>query len=148
MGDKCRGIAYNEKLLYVACGGLKYRGEGPGQVQVYDMAGNLLQTFMKDKHKKKLFSIPFDIIVSECRTQLHIADRDNGIVTMNLDGTGPWKFTSRDMENAIGICVVNNDDLIICGHDSNNVMLFDKNGQQKAVLLKEKNGIKQPISVL
>ena len=61
---------------------------------------------------------------------------------MNLDGTEPWKLTHPDMKCPRGICVVNNDDLIVCGYISNNVILFDKKGQQKAIMLKEQDGIK------
>ena len=51
------------------------------------------------------------------------------------------------MTDPCGICVLDNNDLIVCDGISDNVFLFTKNGLQKATLLKTADGIKQPFSI-
>jgi hypothetical protein len=75
-GEYCRGIAYSNKKLFVACGG-KDEKEGPGHIRMFDTEGNILKTVTNDSFGKAIVGFPCKISFLPGVTTALITDVNN-----------------------------------------------------------------------
>ena len=57
------------------------------------------------------------------------------------------KFTDKALNTATGLCVLDNDDVLVCGDFSHNVVQFRSDGRKLGVQLQETDGIQFPQSL-
>ena len=127
--QKCRGVSYADDKIYVGCGGGGII-EGPGQIHVYNKEGTLLQAFKLDKLGNSLFSCPQHLAISEDRTELYIADKNFGLIVINLLDKTPVetniKTSLSTSGEAKGICETSDTTVLMCDYILNNISIYSK----------------------
>lgn len=134
VGDACRGIAYSDGLLYVACGGWKIFGEGQGHVEVYTTSGVLQRKFGDHVSQPGHIDLAF--------SRLYVTDNKTGLVIMDTNGHILKSFFHRDMSNPLAVCAGPGNQLFLGGWSTHNVMLLSNEGHLLLTLLTQKNGLK------
>lgn len=134
VGDACRGIAYSDGLLYVACGGWKIFGEGQAHVEVYTTSGVLQRKFGDHLSQPGHIDLAF--------SRLYVTDNKNGLVIMDTNGHILKSFIHRDMSNPLAVCAGPGNQLFLAGWSTHNVMLLSNEGQLLLTLLTQNNGLK------
>ena len=141
----CRGIAYHDEEIYVACGGGV--GEAKGQLRVYNMTGELVKVIDEDIHGKPIFSSPKDIAINNEGTRIYVSDRDKGVIALGKSGKVKYVFNDSVLKTAFGICTNEKDELFVTGYDSNNVIHVGPNGKMLGEVLTAAEGLVKPISM-
>ena len=141
----CRGIAYHDEEIYVACGGGV--GEDKGRLRVYNMIGEFVRVIDEDIHGKPIFSSPKDIVINNDGTRIYVSDRDRGVIALGKSGRVKYIFNDPALKTAFGICTNEKDELFVTGYDSNNVIHVGPNGKMLGEVLTAAEGIEKPISM-
>ena len=141
----CRGIAYHDEEIYVACGGGV--GEDKGQLRIYNMTGEFVRVIDEDIHGKPIFSSPKDIAINSEGTRIFVSDRDRGVIALSKSGKVKYVFKDPALKTAFGICTNEKDELFVTGYDSNNVIHVGPNGKILGEVLTAEDGIEKPISM-
>ncbi|KAH3715066.1 uncharacterized protein LOC127856115 [Dreissena polymorpha] len=147
VGEVCRGVCYNSLYdeLYVCCGGGSLLDEGLGQLKVFKLTGDLLRTVKTaPPDKKPVFSRPVAVACSNDGSTVFVSDVHKGIVVLNRKGKQLSLFTARELDQPRGICVDVNDNLIVCGHGSNNIIKVSRNLDAYEVIVRESDGLSSP----
>lgn len=134
VSDACRGIAYSNGLIYVACGGWKIFKEGPGHIEVYTISGVLQRKF------EEQVSQPGHISVTSSR--LYVADNNYGLIIMETNGRVITSFTYKNMNNPLAVCAGPGSQIFLGGWSSHNVMLVTSDGHLLKTLLTQEDGLK------
>lgn len=147
--ESCRGLAYNNGFLYMSCGGMDEYKDGHGEIRMYDkMTGASIGKVGHEVLIPKRMAVNTDI--NRCPADIYVADEVNGVlcVTTNIHGIESRRFLKHEnLKSAVGICYAGRGQIIVCGYDSDNVMLFSDNGKVVTELLNKKQGIKNPKTV-
>ncbi|XP_053374260.1 uncharacterized protein LOC128546885 [Mercenaria mercenaria] len=146
VGEYCRGLAYSaeKEEIYVACGGGSYTREGLGHIRIYSMNGELLRAIKKAQDGKILSPQPMHLAFNIDESKIFIADNYKGVIAVDTDGKMLSTFTAPELAEARGICVDVNDDVIVCGYVSNNVLRVHGDMKTYDILVTESDGIKNP----
>ena len=144
MDEYCRGIAYKGNLLYITCGG---EGEIQGQVRVYTMQGQLMRTYVTDKHERPLFLQPKDIAINSDGTRLYVLDTKKGVVTFTQEGRLVNTFKDADMKAPLGMCIDGMGNVFVSDRDANTVVQLNADGSKLGVVLKESDGLINPLTI-
>ncbi|XP_060567659.1 uncharacterized protein LOC132726365 [Ruditapes philippinarum] len=145
VGDRCRGIAFKDRLLYVSCGGSKNKSykEGVGHLEVYSISGSIVTSFYGK------IEYPLFISAPSWSPELFIGDHRRGIVS--LDSNRNLKdivlYQAPDFQEPQGICWLDKDTLCVAFYVSHTVVQMSRDGLFKKTLLTEKDGIKKPYSL-
>ncbi|WAQ94681.1 hypothetical protein MAR_007152 [Mya arenaria] len=146
----CRGIAYNSLFdeIYCCCGGGTFLGEGLGQLMIFTGSGKYLRTVKTEKGvKKPLFACPRDVAVNSIGSQIFVADTVKGILVLDRKGELLRVFTTTELEEPYGVCVDFSDNIYVCGHLSNNVIMLDESMDISDVLVQESDGVLSPQAI-
>ncbi|XP_053404030.1 uncharacterized protein LOC123554477 isoform X2 [Mercenaria mercenaria] len=143
VGDRCRGIAYNDGRIYVCCGGSRKRAEGVGHLEVYTISGALVKSFYSD------MECPVKVTVSNWETEIYVCDGYGDLLIINEKHGNTRKIRKQDMKlvGIIGICWINESQLCIVGYTSMNIVLISCDGQVYEELLTEAHGLANTIDV-
>ena len=141
----CRGIAYHDEEIYVACGGGV--GEDKGRLRVYNINGEFVRVIDENIHGKPIFSSPKDIAINNDGTRIYVSDRDRGVIALGKSGKVKYIFNDPSLKTAFGICTNEKDELFVTGYDSNNVIHVGPNGKMLGEVLTATEGIEKPISM-
>ena len=133
--SECRGIAYANDLIYVACGGWKTTNKIACHVAIYSTSGEL-QSFRCDQYFSQLGHIAFS------GSRLCITDNHNGLLIMDEDGNVSNIFTHKYMHNPLAVCSGHGNQLFLGGWSSHNIMILNSEAQMSKVLLSQKDGVK------
>ena len=140
LDTKCRAVAFNEGLHYVAHGGGDF--QGPAHIGVYDLHWNFLRKMGRD-----WLEFPVFLIVSKSGDKLYVSDLYNGVVSFNKNGQCLAIYNERYITYANGICEIARDVLLVSGEGSHNVLQI-KDGRIKVrEVLSEEDGIRKPQSL-
>ncbi|XP_060560404.1 uncharacterized protein LOC132720301 [Ruditapes philippinarum] len=89
VGDRCRGIAYNDGMIYVCCGGSKKREEEDvGHLAVYSLSGQLLASYFGDiqcPSRVIISSLKMEIFVSDVYEGIFLVDKNQSIKHITVD---------------------------------------------------------------
>ncbi|XP_045204550.2 E3 ubiquitin-protein ligase TRIM71-like [Mercenaria mercenaria] len=154
VGKPCRGIAYNDSLMYVTCGGWTEGNEGPGYVAVYQIIQHYQrkesETSFESNFLKTInnqIGFPHQIATSKDGSVIYIADADTGLIIMTKYGRVLDVFNHKDMDTPVGVCLGPKNRLFVCGGKSNNVMLLTADGHYLKTVLTEDDGVLKPMSL-
>jgi hypothetical protein len=142
VGDRCRGIAYNDGMIYVCCGGSEKRKEGVGHIEVYSLTGKMVTLYYGEIKCPVGVAFPIstvDIFVSDAYKGIFLIDKTRGMTNINVD--------NNVFSHAEGICKINKSQLCVAFNLSHNVLLMSHDGKDRVELLTGKNGIKNPIGL-
>ena len=143
VGDRCRGIACKDELIYVSCGGSKKRKEGVGHLEVYNASGSMVASYYDN------IEYPLYISAPTWAPQVYISDQRRGVVVFDKD------IILRDFvlsetpsyDEPQGICWLNENTLCLTCYKSNTVVQVLRDGSVKKVLLTKIDGIENPYSL-
>ncbi|XP_060599338.1 uncharacterized protein LOC132752940 isoform X1 [Ruditapes philippinarum] len=133
--SQCRGIAYANGLIYVACGEWKTDKDTKSHIAVYSISGEL-QSFRCDQHFSQLGHIAI------YGSRLYVTDCHNGLLIMDENGDVSKIFTHKHMNNPLAVCAGHGNQLFLGGWSSHNIMLLNNEAQLSKVLLSQQNGVK------
>ena len=103
LDEFCRGLAYKENQLYVACGGGE--GEIHGQLRVYSLNGSLLRVYEEDIQGKPFFAHPTNVLVNDEGTKFHVLDLKRGVVTITSDGRLVSVYKDTSVASPLGLAM-------------------------------------------
>jgi hypothetical protein len=82
-GEHCRGIAYRDERLFVACGG-NDEIEGPGHMKIFNIEGKVLKQIYNDSYRIIDFNSPRKIIFLPDGNTAVVTD-SNKLIQIELD---------------------------------------------------------------
>ncbi|XP_060588500.1 uncharacterized protein LOC132743921 [Ruditapes philippinarum] len=116
-------------------------------VNVYNMTDTLLKSFSKDVNGQRIFkSSPQQMAVSG--DTIIVTDNSDGAVCLNRDGTVKRELRDKRLANTRGVCVANDGTVFISGLNSNNILMFDRDGKCFGELVGKDAGLIKPTSLL
>ncbi|KAL4222359.1 hypothetical protein ACF0H5_018398 [Mactra antiquata] len=119
VGEHCRGIGFNSSTreLFVACGGGSFTNESLGHISVYSLQGDCLRYFHRGNDDKKAMLIrPLYLAISNDHSKMYVLDGIKGIICISTEGEIIKRYSTSNIEDATGLCVDNNDNILVaCG---------------------------------
>ena len=130
--------------IYVIC---RYPG-GYGEVRILDKDGNLRNRLGVDGDKTFMLKRPYNITVSARSGNVYVSDWCQDKVTcLQSDGTVIFEYKDPESKSPLGLCVDDEDNVIVCGGRSDNIHIVTAAGKKSAVILSANDGIITPRSV-
>jgi outer membrane protein assembly factor BamB len=115
-------------------------GLSHGGFLVIDIKGKVLQEL------KKTFEAPYYIVVAN--DTIYIPKwKENKIVCLDTDGNQLFEMFNEDLKAPLGITFDSDGNLYVVGFQSNNVVLFSKDGQTCKELISVSDKIPNPRAV-
>lgn len=141
VGDCCRGIDCCNEEIYVCCGGLTEQGEGPGKIEVYDLYGQLLQTF------DEYLGWPCNVKATG-KNEIFVSNNDSGMVhKVNINDDNCSEVQGSTLTYASGFCRIGDHQLCIAGWNPSKIVLITDDGKTVQDFLTEDDGIVKPVAV-
>jgi WD40 repeat protein len=125
-------------------GGLLVSAENA--VNVYSMTGTLLKSISNDVNGQRIFTSIQHMTVSG--ENVFVADSSRGVVCFTRDGTLNRELRDRRLADTRGVCVSNDGTVFISGCSSNNIMMFDSEGNCLGELVSKDSGLINPLALL
>ena len=139
----CFGIAVAGEDLYVTLHNL-----GEGEVRILDMEGSLKQRIGVNSAGSFMFESPSYLTQSAATGKIYVSDTYTATVTCLMsDGSTVYQYKDKDLEWPHGVCVDDEENIIVCGRASNNVHIITASGRKHGCLLTSADGIRSPASV-
>ena len=140
----CWGIAVAGEYLYVTLHDIL----GEGEVRILDMKGSLKRRIGVNSGGSFMFQTPYYLTQSATTRKIYVSDRDTDTVTCLMsDGSTVYQYKDKDLKWPIGVCVDDEENIIVCGRASNNVHIVTASGRKHGCLLTLADGITGPVSV-
>ncbi|XP_053373515.1 uncharacterized protein LOC123532364 isoform X1 [Mercenaria mercenaria] len=114
-GHTCRGLAYVDGHLYIT---------DVDSVYEYTTTGTMLRQFTKNQSGKPIFCNIYSLAVSGDGGKIYVADRKNGLVSIDRTGKVLGVFNSLKVRSPEDILVTDNGSVLVCGYDSKNIVQF------------------------
>jgi hypothetical protein len=143
VGDRCRGIAYNDGMIYVCCGGsAAHKEEGVGHIEVYSVTGKLVTSYYGE------IKCPLRLAFPSSRMEIILTDGYKDIILIDKSR----RMTNNIVDNKVfsgaeGFCKINKSQLCVAFYNSHNVLLMSHDGKDQVELLAGKNGLQNPMSL-
>ncbi|XP_060073206.1 E3 ubiquitin-protein ligase TRIM8-like [Ylistrum balloti] len=129
VGTGCHGIQLVEETLLTACS---------NEIRVLDTCGKVQSTHPLGERGTRY-------VVTDCKNII-FTDKV-GTTSRSLSGTNVFKYRDPDLRSPRGIARDHENNLYVCGMDSNNVHQLTKDGKLNKVLLSAKDGIRNPYAI-
>ena len=140
----CWGIAVAGEYLYVTL----HNSPGEGEVRILDMKGSLKRKIGVNPRGSFMFVNPCYLTQSAATGKIYVSDMVTATVTCLMsDGSTVYQYKDKDLELARGVCVDDEENIIVCGFGSNNVNIVTASGRNNGCLLTSEDGIRSPASV-
>lgn len=95
-----------------------------------------------------MFQYPFKLTVSTRSNKIYVSDMGkNALTCLNSDGRVIFEYMDPELRDPRGLCIDDEDNVIVCGCYSHNIHVVTAAGQKSSVILTEKHGICFPESV-
>ncbi|XP_060584275.1 uncharacterized protein LOC132740401 [Ruditapes philippinarum] len=139
VGDRCRGIAYNDGMIYVCCGGFKDRDEGVGHLEVYTVSGKLVLS-----HYDKI-THPGNVTISNTTNEIFVIDTQKGILNIVENRrTRLRTFVKKIFHDPFYICKINESQYCVAFFMTHNFLLMSHDGKDQVELPIREDGLKNP----
>ncbi|XP_045165599.2 uncharacterized protein LOC123529352 [Mercenaria mercenaria] len=129
------GIAYDTGELWISTG--SDRG-----VKVYSTSGALLKTM----NGRNIFKSCTEHL-AVCGETVTVTDYSNGAVCLGRDGTVKRQMRDGRLANTEGVCVSGDGTIFLSGRNSNNILMFDKDGKCLGELVANDPGLVNPVAL-
>ena len=121
---------------------------GEGEVRILDKNGNLRRRLGVNQDNTFMFTAPEHLTVSARSDKIYVSDWGQHTLTcLKTDGTVIFQYKDPELRGPRGVCVDDEDNVMVCGVWSNNHHVVTSDGKKHSVILTSKDGIKDPISV-
>ena len=92
-----------------------------------------------------MFNLPYNLAVSIKSNKIYVSDEGQQTVTcLKSDGTVIFQYKDQELIYPRGLCVDDEDNVIVCGGNSHNIHVVTAAGKKSSVILTNKDGIKYP----
>ena len=145
LDKKCWGIEACRDDMYVSC----HNYPGEGEVRIYGSKGQLKKRIGVSQDGTYQFQRPYYIAVS-MRDELYVSDWNlHKNFRLSKDGSQDVTLglSDHNLLRPCGVLLDGDDNVFVCGEDSNNVIVFDKHGKKIKTLLTASDGLKYPLSI-
>ena len=144
LDKKCWGIAVAGEDIYVTL----HNNPGDGEVRVLDLDGNLKRRIGLNPKESFIFKCPFYVTQRATTGTIYVSDAKAGkVACLMSDGSTVYQYQCKGLKWPCGVCVDDEDNIIVCGYESNNVRILTASDRKHGRLLTSKDGIKLPLSV-
>ncbi|XP_060551106.1 uncharacterized protein LOC132712708 isoform X2 [Ruditapes philippinarum] len=115
-------------------------------VNVYSTSSKLVKSIDKDQNGKSIFksnvqhmAATSDIVV--------VTDRSDGAVCLNKDGTVIRELRDSRLKDTRGACIADDGTVFLCGYQSNNIVMFNRDGHCLRELIGKDFGLKKLVNM-
>ncbi|XP_060594254.1 uncharacterized protein LOC132748662 [Ruditapes philippinarum] len=130
--------------LAICCGDLWSSTQNG--VNVYSTSSNLVKSIVNDQNGKSIFKSNVQHMSVTSGTVI-VTDGSDGAVCLNKDGTVIRELRDRRLKNTRGVCVADDGTIFLCAYQSNNIVMFNRDGNCLGELIGKDFGLKTPISM-
>jgi len=109
---------------------------------VYELIDKLLRTINKDQSGQKIFFTVCHLTVSN-NDSIHVADYNNGMITLDTQGQVLWKYSGSDLKRVYGVCADGCGNVFVCGCSLHNVLQIRHNGHRLGDFVNKIHGLIQ-----
>ena len=135
VGDRCRGIAHNDGLIYVCCGGAKERkDEGVGHLEVYTISGVLLTAYYGE------MECPGLVTILRSTMEIFVIDRYKGMVIIDNNGSMETMTLKKELSLPYRMCRISGSRFCIAFLDSSKLLLVSCDGKDQEELSLQNSG--------
>ena len=146
----CYGVAVGKGELYVTCCNINtdtYTGEN-GEIRVLGLDGKVKRRLGVNQDRSFMFTAPYYITVNSSGEKIFVSDIGTDTVTcMSVDGRVIYTYKDDSMRRPWGLLCDSEDNILVCGRDSDNVQVLTADGKRHSTLLTESDGLKNPRSI-
>ena len=138
------GVHVLDNEIYATCFGMgvKHTSDSNGEIQVLNKQGNLIRKLGLRQDGTPLLLTPFNITVSPASGKVYVVDPFTDSVTcLKPDNSLVYQYIDSELVNPRGLAVDNEDNIIVCGGNSNNVTTISADGNKIATLVSSEDGI-------
>ena len=140
----CWGVQVVGRDIYVTCHS-NVSGDNDGEVRILDNNGNLKKRLGVNQDKTFMFKFPYYLSVSVKSYKIYVSDAGQDSVTcLKSDGTVIFQYNDPELSTPSGLCVDDEDNVIVCGWKCHNIHVVTAAGKKSSVILTNKDGIKYP----
>ena len=140
----CWGVHVADEEIYITT----HHGTLKGEVRVLDFDGNMIRRIGMNQDGSFMFDRPYHITVSPLSRNIYVSDIGSSSVwCLKSDGGVVYQYKDRDLTSPRGVCVDAEDNILLCGNNSNTVQIVTASGKKHSTLLTAKDGLKSPTSV-
>lgn len=148
LDKKCWGIEIANQLVYITCHDYIKVGKRDGEVRILDLDGNLIRKLGVKPNGSFRFCWPFYIAVNPRSAKVFVSDCWKGILTcMDADGAVVYKSKGHGLNSVGGICVDDEDNIIVCDRNSSKVDIWTNSGIYYYSMFTPTDGIRSPQSI-
>ena len=168
LDKKCWGIEVANDEIYVTCHNEILVGNRDGEVRIFGLNGNQKRRLGINFDGSYKFCWPFYITVNALSGRLFVSDQWTGKVTcigssesyhrydlsrtiigaVSISSTNDvYEYSAEDLSFVRGVCVDENDNVMVCGRRSDNVKVIKARGSLHCTLLTNRDGIKYSQSI-
>ena len=146
LDKQCYGAWVHGRDIYVTC---HRGGHGcEGEMRILDENGKLRKRLGVNQDNTFMFARPYYITVSAKSKNIFVSDANQNTLTcLKTDGTIIFQYKDPELQGPMGVAVDEQDNVIVCGADSNNIHIVTNDGKKHSVFLTSKDGISNPHSV-
>ena len=140
----CFGIAVAGEDLYVTL----HNNPGEGEVRILDMEGSLKRRIGVNREGPHIFKCPYYLTQSATTGKIYVSDDGTHTVTCLMsDGSTVYQYNDKDLKLPQGVCVDDEENIIVCGRASNNVHIVTASGRKHGCLLTSEDEIRNLMSI-
>ena len=143
----CQGVTVGKGELYVTC----HRDTYPvteGEIRVLGLNGKVKRRLGVNQDGSFRFTAPCYITVNSSGEKIFVSDYYTDTVTcMSVDGRVIYTYKDGRMRRPEGLVCDSEDNVLVCGRDSENVQVLTADGKRHGTLLTASDGLKEPYSM-
>ena len=145
LDKKCWAIKVLNGNIYVTCFDTLLFGRRDGEVRVLDLKGNIIRKLGVNRDGSYLFSYPICLSVSASSGKVFVIDNwDNTVTCLGFGGNVVYKYKNVILSGVLGVCIDDQDNAMVCGKESNNVLIITAEGKLHASALTASDRVKSP----
>ncbi|XP_060551104.1 E3 ubiquitin-protein ligase Midline-1-like [Ruditapes philippinarum] len=115
-------------------------------VNVYSTSSYLLKSIVKDQNGKSIFKSNVQHMSVTSDTVI-VTDSSDGAVCLNKDGVVIRELRDSRLKNTRGVCKDDDGTVFLCGYQSQNIVMFNRDGKCLGELIGKDSGLKLPVSM-
>ena len=139
----CWGIAVAGEDIYVTL----HDNPREGGVRILDMKVSLKRRIGLNQ-EVSMFKMPYHLTQSATTGKMYVSDTDTATVTYLMsDGSTVYQYEDTVLKLPHGVCVDDEENIIVCGSGSNNIYIATASGKKHGCLLTSTDGIRFQASV-
>ena len=137
----CWGVHVVDSIIYVTCFDSPIVGRDC-EIRILDLNGNVRKRLNLSQDKKYIFTSPDYIKVSARTKRIYVSDYCLDTVTcMDQDGTVVYQYKDPELRGPLGLCVDDEDNVIVCDMFSGNIHVLTSAGERSSIIRTADEGI-------